>query len=211
MVKILKMAESSSSGLTTTIDQLYNMGVRPPFFMSLFRKLATVAVGLSLFGAPSLAKDNHEEHQVLWDSLERKGVEVLLNDTDLCDGEAAGLYSPSHNVLVVCQDRRLPLTTREVEWTPNDYDTLRHEAHHVLQDCLDGLDNDTSVLFFEGRKMKEFVSNSLTQKQIERIIKMYSEAGADDDVIRMELEAFAVAQTVSPLTIADGIDELCRV
>jgi len=179
--------------------------------MSVFRKLASVVVGLSMFGAPSLAKDSAEEHQVLWDTLERKGVEVLLNDTDLCDGVAAGLYSPSHNVLIVCQDRRLPLTTKEVEWTPNDYDTLRHEAHHVLQDCLDGLDNDTSVLFFEGRKMTEFVENSLTQKQIELIIKQYGEIGADDEVIRMELEAFAVAQTVSPLTIADSIDEICRV
>ena len=179
--------------------------------MSIFRKLATVVVGMSLFGAPSFAKDSAEEHQVLWDSLERKGVEVLLNDTDFCDGEAAGLYSPVYNVLVVCQDRRLPLTTREVEWTPNDYDTLRHEAHHVLQDCLDGLDNDTSVLLFNNGKLSEFVKNTLSQKQIDRIIKIYSEVGADEDVIKMELEAFAVAQSVSPLTIADSIDEICRV
>ncbi len=180
--------------------------------MSVFRKLASVALGLSLFSLPSAyGKDNPEEHQVLWDTLERKGVTVLINDTDLCEGDAAGLYSPSHNVLVVCQDRRLPLTSREVEWTPNDYDTLRHEAHHVLQDCMDGLDNNTSVLFFEGRKMTQFVKNALTQSQIKGIIERYSEAGADDEVIRMELEAFAVAQTVSPLTIADGIDELCRV
>jgi len=179
--------------------------------MQVLRKLATVAVGLSLFGAPSLAKDNSDEHQVLWDSLERKGVEVLLNDTDLCDGEAAGLYSPVYNVLVVCQDRRLPLTSREVEWTANDYDTLRHEAHHVLQDCLDGLDNDTSVLLFNNGKLTEFVRNTLTQKQIDRIIKIYSEVGADEHVIKMELEAFAVAQSVSPLTIADSIDEICMI
>ena len=180
--------------------------------MHVLRKLASAAIGLTLFCVPSVrAEDNPDDHWLLWDTLERKGITVLLNDTDLCDGEAAGLYSPSHNVLVVCQDRRIPLTSKEVDWTANDFDTLRHEAHHVLQDCLDGLENDTSVLFFEGRKMKEFVRNSLTQKQIESIIETYGEAGASDEVIMMELEAFAVAQTVSPLTIADGIDELCRV
>ena len=187
-------------------------GVSPLFFMHVLRKLATAALSVSLFCLPSVrAEDNPDDHWVLWDSLESRGVKVLLNDTDLCDGEAAGLYSPHHNVLVVCQDHRSSMSSKEVDWTDNDFDTLRHEAHHVLQDCLDGLDNDTSVLLFGGRKVKEFVRNSLTQKQIKSIIETYKEIGASDEVIMMELEAFAVAETVSALTIADGIDELCRV
>ena len=180
--------------------------------MSVFRKLASAAVGLSLFCMPSAyARDSAEDHQVLWDSLERVGVQVLLNHTTMCDGEAAGLYSPSHNVLIVCQDHRLPLTTKEVEWTANDYDTLRHEAQHVVQDCLDGLDNDTSELFFNIDDFKEFVSNAFTREEIEEIIDSYRTLGADDETILMELEAFAVASTIDPLTIADGIDEICQV
>ena len=85
----------------------------------------------------------------------------------------SGMYSPTHQMMIICQDDRYPISTREMTWTPNDYDTLRHESHHVIQDCLDGIDNSTLVLLFEGDKLKEFVTNSLSQKQINRIIKTY--------------------------------------
>ena len=178
----------------------------------MFRKLLSTALGLSLLFVPEVkARDTFDEHKVLWDSLERAGVSILLNDTNLCDNGASGMYSPAHRILVVCQDERLPLTTREVEWTPNDFDTLRHEAHHVLQDCLDGFNNDTIVPLFRDDNLKEFVTTALTQRQISSIIKTYKEAGADADVIRTELEAFAVAHTVSPGTIAQSIDKTCQV
>ena len=96
-------------------------------------------------------------------------------------------------------------------WTPNDYDTLRHESHHVIQDCLDGIDNSTLVLLFEGDKFKEFVNNSLSQKQINRIISTYKKYGANEKEIKIELEAFAVAETVSATTIANSIDKLCKI
>ena len=178
----------------------------------MFRKLASTVLGLSLLFVPEVkATGNHEDHRVLWDSLERAGVSILLNDTNLCDNGASGMYSPAHKILVVCQDDRLPLTSREVEWTSNDYDTLRHEAHHVLQDCLDGINNSTIVPLFRDDNLKEFVTNALTQRQIKSIIDTYREAGGDDDVIRTELEAFAVASSVTPGTIAQGIDKNCRI
>ena len=178
----------------------------------MFRKLVSTALGLSLLFVPEVkARDSFDEHKVLWDSLERAGVSILLNDTNLCDNGASGMYSPAHRILVVCQDERLPLTTREVEWTANDFDTLRHEAHHVLQDCLDGFNNDTIVPLFRDDNLREFVNNALTEKQIGSIIKTYREVGGDDDVIRTELEAFAVAASVSPGTIAQSIDKTCQV
>ena len=77
-------------------------------------------------------------------------------------------------------------------WTDNDYDTLRHEAHHVIQDCLDGINNVQSY-YFESDKLKEFVKNSLTEKQIGRIIKTTKRVGGDDNESKMELEAFRVS------------------
>lgn len=178
----------------------------------MFRKLVSTALGLSLLFVPEVkARDSFDEHKVLWDSLERAGVSILLNDTNLCDNGAAGMYSPAHKILIVCQDERLPLTTREVEWTDNDFDTLRHEAHHVLQDCLDGINNDTIVPLFRDDNLNEFVTNALTQRQIKGIINTYREAGGDDHVIKTELEAFAVARSVSPGTIAQSIDKSCQV
>ena len=95
----------------------------------MFRKLVSSVLGLSLLFVPEVkARDTFDEHKVLWDSLERAGVSILLNDTNLCEGGVSGMYSPAHRVLVVCQDERLPLTTKEVEWSDNDFDTLRHES-----------------------------------------------------------------------------------
>ena len=69
----------------------------------------------------------------------------------------------------------------------NDYDTLRHESHHVIQDCLDGIDNSTLVVLFEGDKLKEFVTNSLSQKQINRIIK-HTRSMRNEKEIKIELD-----------------------
>ena len=177
----------------------------------MFRKLVSSVLGLSLLFVPEVKALDDPTHKELWDSLERAGVGILLNDTSLCEGGISGMYSPAHRVLVVCQDDRLPLTTKEVEWSDNDFDTLRHEAHHVLQDCLDGFNNDTIVPLFRDDKLKEFVTNALTEKQIGIIIKLYKEQGADNDVIKTELEAFAVAASVSADTIAHSIDKTCQV
>ena len=189
----------------------------------MFRKLCSVAVGLSLIFVPQVnAKTVVEEEtitvkyiddhlKVLWGSLERAGVTILLNDTQFCKDGANGMYSPTHQIMIICQDDRYPISSREMPWTPNDYDTLRHESHHVIQDCLDGINNSTLVLLFEGDKFNEFVNNSLSQKQINRIISTYKKYGANKKEIKIELEAFAVAETVSASTIANSIDKLCQI
>ena len=188
----------------------------------MFRKLCSVAVGLSLIFVPQVNAKTIEEEtitvkyvddhlKVLWGSLERAGVTILLNDPQFCKDGANGMYSPTHQMMIICQDDRYPISTREMTWTPNDYDTLRHESHHVIQDCLDGIDNSTLVLLFEGDKLKEFVTNSLSQKQINRIISTYKKYGANEKEIKIELEAFAVAETVSATTIASSIDKLCKI
>ena len=178
----------------------------------MFRKLVSVALGLSLIFVPELkAKQRDEDHQVLWNSLTNAGITILLNHTNLCDNGVSGMYSPTHRVLIVCQDGRLPLTSKEVSWTSNDYDTLRHEAHHVLQDCLDGIHNDTIVPLFTDEKFDRFVNNALSHNQIKRIISTYKEIGADDDEIKTELEAFAVAESISATTIAQSIDKTCKI
>lgn len=179
--------------------------------MNFFHKFASTVIGATLFFSPSVRADNYQEHQVLWEALESVGVNVVLNHPTFCEGDAAGLYSPKYNTLVVCQDRRIPISEREVSWTANDYDTLRHEAHHVVQDCVDGIDNEELELFFTRQDSIEFIKESLTQKQIDRIIRMYTENGADDDTLRLELEAFAVAAEVSPLTIARAVEAVCKV
>lgn len=180
--------------------------------MNFTQKIASGFVGLSLFIMPSARAGVEESHKVLWNTLEEVGVELYLNDPDYChiDEEVAGLYSPLYNVMVICQDERLPISDREVDWTPNDYDTLRHEAHHVVQDCIAGFDNVHMEVFFnDDDELKKFITKALTEEQAGNIIEAYRGGGATNEVIRHELEAFAVANSVSPEIISNVLLRVC--
>ena len=49
-----------------------------------------------------------------------------------------GFYSSHNRVLVVCNDRYVKGENEDPQWTANDLDTLRHEAQHLIQDCMVG-------------------------------------------------------------------------
>jgi hypothetical protein len=152
-----------------------------------------------------------DDHVVLINSLETIGVEFVLNDVDLCDpeDEVAGLYSPRHNVLVVCQDNRFTMSGKEVEWTANDHDTLRHEATHVLQDCVAGLDNEKMEKYFDTIEHGRFIKSVLSIEAINNIVEIYEENGSSREIIANELEAFAIALKISPFVIAQQLEEIC--
>ena len=180
--------------------------------MNLFNKVTSALAGVTLLLSPSVKAENHDDHLTLWDSLEENGIQVVINEPEICnEDDIDGFYIPSINVLGICQDNRNILTSSEVEWTENDYDTLRHEAQHAIQDCLSGLDNDESELLFNDKeRFMKFVTGQLTAQQIEGIIQLYTNRGADQETILIELEAFAVASMNNPLTIAKGVNQLCR-
>ena len=178
--------------------------------------LATVAATVAAF-VPSAALANSnsiEEHQHLWDTLNRIGIQTLVNDRVYCNDEnAAGLYSPSQRTLVVCQDNAKYNNGRMIAWTDNDLDTLRHEAHHVVQDCLNRRlgDGHLANLFDGPGELGKFYSGVLSPRQVNWIIDTYRANGADNDVIRLELEAFAVAASVAPRNIADALENQCGI
>ena len=181
--------------------------------MNFTQKIASGFVGLSLLLTPGVKAGVEEDHDVLWNALEEVGVELYLNDTEYCDADegVAGLYSPSHNVMIICQDERIPISSREVEWTDNDYDTLRHEAHHVVQDCVAGLENGNMGAYFDDEDTyTEFVKTALTDKQIDRIVKTYRESGGTDEVVVHEVEAFAVASSIPADSIARALVKVCN-
>ena len=177
--------------------------------MRLLQKIASSAIGLSLFAIPGVGAETHLNHDELKKVLNDVGVEVFLNDTDLCDGSKSGMYSPEYNAIMICQDDRIETSDQQVEWTKNDYDTLRHEAHHVVQDCMEGIDNEKMSLFFSDRvEYLEFVVMSLTKSQIFYITESYRLL--DNNIILNELEAFATAKDVKPDTIAKALRGVCK-
>ena len=167
----------------------------------------------SLFGSVPEAKAGiHEEHKELWVALQQVGIDTIVNHPDLCGNDVVdGAYINQKSTLIVCQDNAHRFSSKEVNWTENDYDTLRHEAHHAIQDCLDGRmsDGNSALLFNNPEDLKEFVFGILPEKQVNHIIDVYKEQGSTDDVILQELEAFAVAKGVNPATITRGILKAC--
>lgn len=159
--------------------------------------------------APVSVKAN-EAHERLWDTLGEVGVTLVANTKEYCMDDYAGVYDSMKRLLVVCQKSDRNFSGRLVALTEYDRDTIRHEAHHVIQDCIktdigDGVLN----VMFEGKELFRFVQNSLSKEKITWIIKSYKMNGATNAMLLLELEAFAVADTVSPDTISNELKRLC--
>jgi len=175
---------------------------------------ATLIASLSIIApSPALAGEI-EDHQYLWETLPRIGVTRYINDPDYCSKseDYAGMYNAYENILVVCQDNGR-YDGQMVGWTDSDLDTLRHEAHHIVQDCANSSLADIHMdNMFNEEELKEFIRGSgMTADQLRGIAANYAANGADEDVIIKEFEAFAVANSVNPRLIADKLVEFCGV
>ena len=151
-----------------------------------------------------------EDHKYLIGALETVGVTVKVNEN--CSQGYMGYYTIDTNIIQICQQNRHPIFEKEVEWTEEDYDTLRHEAHHALQDCVAGTidDNMMGYYFADDKEFKEYIATALTEREINIIITTYTEFGATEEVLKRELEAFAVAKTTNARTIGETIIKLCQ-
>ena len=191
----------------------------------MFKKLATsIALAATTALAPIVAEAGQIQtlrsgyryldapHSRLVEAINRTGVSVQVNVGNNCDVDNDGIYKPQERILGVCQDNAPNIHWGEVEWTANDLDTLRHEAVHLIQDCeADGHPGDYVALYFDTQEERvDFISKALTKDQIEQIYEVYTANGADEFTVWMELEAFAIAATVGPDSIAKVMDRVCR-
>ena len=179
-----------------------------------FKKFFATVVASATVLAPTgaLAQDEEtRQHEYLWNTLRSVGVHVVANSPNFCTGKHHGFYAPAERLMVICQDDAKVLNGKMVSWTDNDFDTLRHEAQHVVQDCsLGGLGDQRETNFIDNdQDLAKFVSGALTKEQINWIIKNYQAQGADAHTLKLELEAFAVAATVNAQTIAEALQSTC--
>ena len=98
----------------------------------------TIVASASILLSPSIANagNSFSDHVNLFNTLKEVGVTPLINSAHCKDGDY-GLYHTTAQLLVVCQENRTA-NGDQVKWTLNDLDTLRHESHHVVQDCNNG-------------------------------------------------------------------------
>lgn len=164
----------------------------------------------AFFSNSATANTITEQHQYLARTIVSLGIPVTMNTNLHCPPGESGSYF-SAGFMVICQDNRTS-NGKEVQWTENDLDTLRHEAHHIIQDCAAGGigDRKMSLMFNDKDELLNFVRGSgYSDKQLQQIASHYQKQGVDGYDLLMELEAFAVARSIPANMIADKLKEYC--
>ena len=193
------------------------------------RLATTIAIAFAL-ATPARAYQVDVQHQYLISQLEEQGVQFYVNPNDVCHPDSLkanempeslnGLYffNPQYQtpVIVICQDNRTNEDEVEAEWSANDLDTLRHEATHFIQDCIFEVDGEMHP-FHDGDGPAPGVDNyaqvieMLGHERAMQITNLYIQnMNANGRVIRLEHEAFAVAEHVDAGSIGATIRDFCK-
>jgi hypothetical protein len=100
---------------------------------------------------------------------------------------------------------------KQEKWTANDLDTLRHEAHHVVQDCAaESLGDGILSTLFPEDELVEFLKNSsVSLENLQGLYSMLEEQGLSDLKIQQEMEAYVVAEDVPASSIEQKVREFC--
>ncbi len=174
------------------------------------KKFLTTLIASLTLTVPVMAQSNHDDHYELWTTLQKVGVTTSINTFECFSrsGEIDGYYLSSTSTLVICQPDATKIG-QQMRWSENDYDTLRHEAMHVIQDCNDGVigDGRLSVLFDDKDEYRKFVKSKLTDAQIDNILKWYDDISEERQLL--EIEAFAVARGVDVTQITTAVNQVC--
>lgn len=171
--------------------------------------LTSALASLSLL-APNhaLAQNTFDDHLELFETLKSVGVVVNINHKLYCvDTSIDGFYHKEVPLLVICQDNA-QAGGPQVDWTPNDLDTLRHEAHHVVQDCVSGQLGDGRMdLLFNGEDFLEFTKGLETF--VDEMYNKQRESGLSGEDAMQEVEAYIVAEFISADAIANKVLDFC--
>jgi len=150
-------------------------------------------------------RSNYGLHVRLGRVVRSTGIDYKINPKACWQKEGVmGYYWAYKNEFVVCQEGKQQVGVEEV-WSEEDLDTLRHEAQHLVQDCMDG--ERQGALSAVYKDVPALVKNTLSDRAIKGIIKAYSEKS--DHIIMMELEAFSVAAINDPADQARDIQNFC--
>ena len=175
-------------------------------------KLQTLALAaltaVSTIAAPMAeARGTYAEHGQLGNAVRSTGITLKFNPAECDEKNAMGWYWAARQEMVICQEnrRRGFGLQHEVTWTEEDLDTLRHEAQHLIQDCMDGsLNGSLSSVYKEPLDLGVEI---LGKGGIFRIMQAYSDASQHIQV--MEVEAFSVARMNVPMEQVADIKRYC--
>ena len=172
-----------------------------------FKTLALTTMAAVATATPAMARSSHQAHVALSRAVEATGISVYVNDPYCDEVQALGLYSAGAKAILICQENRIPGSTQTVAWTEEDYDTLRHEAHHLVQDCRDGSLNAELASVY--KRPIELGYEWFGKDGTNWVAESYARAGASGHIQVMEIEAFAVARMNDPAEQIRDIRNFC--
>ena len=175
--------------------------------MNIFKTVALTTLTAIVTATPTMAGSSHQAHVALSKAVQRAGIDVYVNHKNCDEGNCLGMYIPKYNSIVICQENRVKGSRNTVAWTEEDYDTLRHEVHHVVQDCMDSTYNGELDSVY--KEPISLAKNTLSTRKINWIIDTYRQHGATDHIVVMELEAFSVAALNDPQEQIQDINRYC--
>ena len=172
-------------------------------------RLATTAVmAASIVGgmAPEAkaGQSNYNHHVTLGNVVRSTGINFKINPARCWERDSYGWYWAAQNEMVICQENKRSVGV-EQRWTEEDLDTLRHEAQHLIQDCVDG--SRQGALGAVYKDPIGLAQDVLGESGIRGVLSAYSEVS--DHIKVMELEAFSVAAMNDPLDQARDIQKFC--
>lgn len=179
------------------------------------KKLLSAIAALALTVSPLAASArNMTESEIntyinLIETVKKTGVTFKLNppDCDTIEGNIFGWYQAKKQELVVCQENRIKGSRQYVRWSEEDLDTLRHEAHHLVQDCVDKKLNGRLHFLYEDPA--SVVKQTLSSDMIKQVIGYYKDLHPYHR--GLELEAFSVAAMNDPQEQIKDIQNYCGV
>ena len=186
-------------------------------------KALLAALCLSTASVPAIAtptyessRDKIQDHIELLNTLEEMGVNVQINNPTICgrqDANVAGFWMGGEQLFVICQqairNSKFPVYDGRIQHaSDDDLDTIRHEAHHVIQDCMDG-DMDGSLVEYLDEENKEEFYKFYPEWKQNHIRVQY--ANETPQIIQLEVEAWAVADLISAEHIEEVLIRECSV
>ena len=169
------------------------------------KKLIAFLGAIALLSPTAVEARANEEHRELVNAINSITRVQYNTVTCMTEDNIYGYYLRNDGTVVVWQVNGSKIGV-EVAWTAEDYDTLRHEAQHMIQDCVDGTIGDMqSDLYIEDIQVS---IAALGPEKTKKIIDAYSDMKPSD--IMLEIEAFAVADNIPAADIAATLRSECR-
>ena len=169
------------------------------------------AISLLFVSLPASAGTEELQHKRLLNVVESLGVQVAINDS-YCKklNMFNGFYINKKKQLYICQDNSL-MDGKIVEWTENDFDTIRHETFHLIQDCNDGKlgDGDYKLVYNDDELIQVVLDSGITMKRLRKYVNLYTILGESSHGIMLELEAISSSKVISADDISKMLNDVC--